>query len=439
VEFDFEKMFEYVANINSHRIEENKHKFAIYIDRAIPRILIGDDQRLAQIVTNLLSNAVKFTPENGSIRIHTYLVGEEDDICTIKIAITDTGIGISPEKQAELFEAFTQAETHTSRRFGGTGLGLPIAKSIVEMMGGEIWVESDIGKGSTFNCTVQLRRGKAELKRLSAGSLDLSGVRVLVVDSDESILNDFKGIVEGFGIACDTAVYGNEALQLVDDTGAYSIYFVDLKLSDRAGLDFIRKLKKHASVSDESLIVMVSFAEYGKISEVLKEAGIEKVLKKPLFPSVIAGIIEDYLDAGPSRAEEDFSDIRGIFEGHCILLAEDIEINREIVVTLLEPTLLKIDCAENGIEAVSMFSEAPDKYEMIFMDIQMPEMDGMEATRRIRALGVPNSGAVPIIAMTANVFKEDIDKCMDAGMNGHVGKPIDFETVLRLIRKYIPR
>ena len=299
-EFDFMKMIEQVVTVNRLRIEEKNQNFSVDIDSAIPQYLFGDDQRLSQVIINLINNAVKFTAEGGSIKLDARLAGEERDACKIEVSVTDSGIGISSEQQAKLFNSFQQAENTISRRFGGTGLGLAISKSVVEMMGGEIWVESELGKGATFSFTVLVKRGAGEH---TAG------------DAEERAL-------------------------------------------DR-------------------------------------------------------------------------------FDGHCILLAEDIDINREIVVSLLEPTLLEIECAENGREALDMFIAAPYKYELIFMDLQMPEMDGLEATRRIRALDVPNAKTIPIIAMTANAFREDIIECLEAGMNGHLRKPLDFDAVLTKLRTYL--
>jgi signal transduction histidine kinase/CheY-like chemotaxis protein len=304
-EFCFEKMLQKTATVLNYRIEEKKQKFKVQIDTAIPKYLIGDDQRLAQIITNLLGNAVKFTGEEGSITLDARLLAEENNIWTLQIAVIDTGIGISAEQQAKLFHSFQQAESGTTRKFGGTGLGLAISKSIIEIMGGRIWIQSELQKGSTFYFTVQIKRG-----------------------------------------------------------------------SDNQGVE-------------------------------------------------------------QERIEEAAPGIDNIFEGRRIMLVEDVEINREIVLILLEPTKLIIDCAENGIHAVRMFREAPELYDFIFMDIQMPEMDGYEATRRIRESGVPEAKTVPIVAMTANVFKEDIENCMKAGMNDHIGKPLDIDDVLAILRKYL--
>ena len=316
-EFSFEKMLQKVVNVISFRIDEKQQQFNITIDNDIPRQLIGDDQRLSQVITNLLSNAVKFTPESGSIRMSAALDSIDQSVCTIRINVSDTGIGISSQQQSRLFTSFTQAESSTSRKFGGTGLGLAISKHIVDMMGGEIWVESLPGKGSTFTFT-------------------------FTIDYTEQ-----------------TA--------------------------------------------------------------------------PPLLPGAVADCINEAV-GGKTPVDESAAGVESL-KGYCALLAEDLEINREIVLELFKPTELEIDCACNGMDAVRLFKQCPDKYDVIFMDVQMPEMDGYEATRQIRALENKKAKDIPIIAMTANVFKEDIDRCLECGMNDHVGKPLDFEEVICKLRK----
>jgi len=437
VEFDFEKMLQRVVNVVHLRADEREQKLTVHVDRDIPQFLFGDDQRLAQVITNLLGNAVKFTPEKGTIGLNTYYSGEENGICTIKIAVTDTGIGISPEQQVSLFQSFQQAETNTSRKFGGTGLGLTISKSIVEMMGGEIDVESEIGKGSVFTFTIQIKRSEKKGHIYSGQRIDWKSVRVLAVDDDVYILEEFKNIMNGFGASCDIAESAEDALRLVEQDGDYNIYFVDWKMPDIDGIELTKELKKRKHTQRDPIVIMISSAESSLIAAEAKEAGVEKFLQKPLFPSTIADIISEYLYLEVQQPEEAVINISGIFDGHHILLAEDMEINREIVLALLEPTNIVIDCAVNGVEAVRMFSNAPDKYEMIFMDLQMPELDGYQATKAIRALDLPRAKTIPIVAMTANVFKEDVEKCLEAGMNGHVGKPIDFNEVISQLRLYI--
>ena len=304
-DFNFESMIRRIVSVINFRADEKQQKLTVHIDQNIPPTLFGDDQRLAQIITNLLGNAIKFTPEKGAIDLNADFLGEQDGLCTIQIAVTDTGIGMTPEQQERLFTAFQQAEADTTRKFGGSGLGLSISRSIVEMMGGKIWLQSEKDKGSTFTFTVQMKRGEENYREIS------------------------------------------------------------------------------------------------------------------------------------STQEINLDDIHNLFTGRRILLAEDIEINREIVTTQLKPTGLEIDEAENGAVALKMFEAAPEKYDMIVIDVQMPEMDGYEATQRIRSLDAPNAKTIPILAMTANVFREDIEKCLEVGMNDHIGKPLDFTEFLKKLCNYL--
>jgi signal transduction histidine kinase/DNA-binding response OmpR family regulator len=432
-EFNFEKTLQRVVNVVNFRIDEKKQKFLISVDQAIPKTLIGDDQRLAQVVTNLLGNAVKFTPEHGTIDLAARYLREENGLCTVQISVSDTGIGISGEQAEKLFQPFKQAESGTTRKFGGTGLGLAISKSIVEMMGGAIWVVSEPGKGSTFSFTFKVRRGEEEEQELLPRGINRDNVRIMVVDDDKDVLMHFSEMAQVLGIPCDTAASGDEALGLVERDGVRHIYFVDLKMPGMDGIQLARELKSRTSAN--SVVIMISAFEWTAIAEDAKRAGVDKFLSKPLFQSSIAEIINDCL--GSRRAEEEQADIEGLFEGRRILLAEDTEINREVVQALLEPTHVEIDCAVNGKEALNMFSQASEKYDMIFMDMQMPEMDGYEATRRIRALDFPKAKTIPIVAMTANVFREDVEKCLEAGMNSHLGKPLDFNDVMERMRAYL--
>ena len=354
VSFDFEKMLQKIADVITLRVDERQQKLFINIDKNVPHTLIGDDHRLSQVITNLLSNAVKFTPEEGTIRLDARLLPEDDGtqpdggiqpdggtrpdggiqpdggppqergVCRLQISVEDTGIGITDEQKTRLFKSFEQAEADTTRKYGGTGLGLAISKRIVELMDGDIWVESEPGKGAKFTFTFCMKRCVGIKRHLLDDGGNWGNTHVLGADED----------ARGLGVSGWT---------------------------------------------------------------------------------------------GPA---DDFS-------GHVILLADDVEINREIVLALLEPMGLIVDCAEDGVQAVEMVLASPGRYSMIFMDIQMPEMDGYEATRRIRSLAAREAKRVPIIAMTANVFREDIEKSMAAGMNGHVGKPIDLIEVMNQLRQHL--
>jgi signal transduction histidine kinase/DNA-binding response OmpR family regulator len=445
--FDFEKMLQKAVNVINFRVDEKKQILSVHIDRHIPRMLIGDDQRLAQVITNLLSNAVKFTPEGGTVDLDTWFEGEEEGLCTIKIQVKDSGIGISPEQQARLFTSFQQAENTTSRKFGGTGLGLSISKRIVEMMGGAIRIESELGRGAAFIFTVQVRRGEQGDHETRYGSVDWSRLRLLVVDDDKNIREYFADIAGRFGTRCDTAAGGEEAFALIEERGEYDLYFVDWKMPGINGIELSRRIKDRETASSrKAVIIMISSTEWTIIEEDAKNAGVDKFLPKPLFPSAIADCISECIGSGsllPGKAKKSPA-AEGIFRNHTILLAEDVEINQEIVLALLEPTGLSIDCAANGIEAVRMFHADPRRYDMIFMDLQMPEMDGYEATGRIRAIEEDLAAGtgeaperIPIVAMTANVFREDIEKCFAAGMNDHVGKPLDLNEVLEILEKHL--
>lgn len=435
-EFNFEKMLKKVINVINFRVDEKNQNLSVYIDNNIPKTLINDDQRLSQVITNLLSNAVKFTPENGTIKLDAHLVKQDNGICTIQIQVTDSGIGITPEQQSRLFYSFEQAESNTSRKYGGTGLGLAISKRIIEMMGGHIWVDSELGKGSTFTFTIQSQYSDKGVSRLLDQHVNWENIRVMIVDDSEDIRKYFGEILQRLNINFDLASSGEEACELINNKGCYDLYFVDWKMPGMNGIEFTHNIKKTGS--EKSVVIMISATEWTLIEDDAKSTGVDKFLSKPLFPSDIIDCISDCFGGGELLPQEDLiADKTECFEGYHILLAEDNETNREIVVAILEPTLLAIDCAENGEEALRLFSNAPDKYNMIFMDIQMPEMDGYEATRRIRNLDVPNAKRIPIIAMTANVFREDIEKSLESGMNGHLGKPLNLDAVIAVLNKYL--
>ncbi|MCL1930236.1 MAG: response regulator, partial [Treponema sp.] len=406
-EFNFEKMLQRVVNVVNFRVDEKHQKFTVHIDKNIPRFVVGDDQRVAQVITNLLGNAIKFTPENGSVTLNAQLLGEENGYQNLQISVSDTGIGLTPEQQERIFMSFEQAESSTTRKYGGTGLGLSISKNIVELMGGSIEVKSEPNMGSSFTFNILVKSSSRIHEGLLDSDINLSNVRIMAVDDDKDILNYFNEIVEGFGVGCcDTAESGEEALGMVVNNGEYNIYFVDWRMPIMDGIELASKLKKKASA--KSVVIMITAAEWTSIEAEAKSAGVDKFLSKPLFPSAILDVIKECISIDRQQMEAAHNDIKGIFEGRKILLAEDVEINREIVLALLEPTNVKIDCAENGLEAVKMFQQSPD-YDMVLMDVQMPVMDGYEATKQIRALGIPEAKTARIIAMTANVFRDDIE------------------------------
>jgi len=433
-EFCFERMLQQVINVVNYKLVEKRQNFKVYTDVDIPEYLIGDDQRLVQVITNLVGNAIKFTPEEGSIRIGTYFLGESNGVCTIKITVTDTGIGISPEHQPQLFNPFQQAESSTTRKFGGTGLGLAITKGIVEMMGGNVWIESELGKGATFGFTVKLKRSDVDEKVLMGYGVDWNGVNILVSDADKDNMMFFRKITSKYGARCDIAFTGDEAMRLISQ-GEYDLCLLGSKLPDMSGAEMASAIRERRR---DAIIAM--FQDTNNPKEVDNAGTVEGVdiyTFKPVLPSSIIDTINNALGITSKQTEAQAEAEAAIFEGRRILLVEDVEINREIVMTLLEPTLVAIVCAQNGAEAVRIFSDSPEDFDLIFMDIQMPLMDGYDATRKIRALNSEKAKTIPIIAMTANAFKEDVDLCLEAGMNDHLRKPIDFLDVLDKLRCYL--
>jgi signal transduction histidine kinase/DNA-binding response OmpR family regulator/HAMP domain-containing protein len=438
--FNFEKMLQKVVDVIIFKVDEKHQKLNIKMDKNIPPMIIGDEQRLAQVITNLMSNAVKFTPNDGSIGLTVMLLSDEDGLCTIQIEVSDTGIGISDEQKPRLFRAFEQAERSTSRKFGGTGLGLAISKRIIEMMGGMIWIKSEIGCGSVFSFTIKARRGSESRESLLVPGTNWTNIRVMALDDDPVVLEFFKTLGGQLKITCDTAASWQEALALIKQNRHYDLYFLDWRMPEMSGIEISQKIKE--ANDTKPVIVMISSTEWVTIEKEARAAGVDRFLQKPLFASSIVDCINECLGKveRPMIQTENKN-----LEGYRIILAEDVEINREIVQTLLEPTMLKIDCAVNGTEAVKIYTENPELYDMIFMDLQMPEMGGIKATQMIRDFELElkktknQQLSIPIIAMTANVFKEDIENCLAAGMNDHIGKPLNFEEVLNKLSEYLPK
>jgi signal transduction histidine kinase/DNA-binding response OmpR family regulator len=438
-EFSFEKMLQKVIDIITFRAEEKQQKLIVRIDQNMPRNLIGDEQRLAQVIANLLSNAVKFTPEGGSVHCDARLEGKDDNgVCTLRISIKDSGIGISKEHQAKLFSSFSQADGGVARKFGGTGLGLAISKTIVEMMEGTIWLESELGQGASFIFTIRAMQGSKLQRSLLKPDVNWDNIRVLMVDDDPAMLEYFVELAQQLGIACDVAASGEEACGMIQQQGQYDLYFVDWKMSGMDGFDLTRWIKGRDA--GPAVVAMVSSAEWSMLADKAQAAGVDKFLPKPLFASNIADCINTCLGAQALQTCLDTADAKEefpCFEEYCLLLVEDVDINREIVQSLLEPTRIRIECALDGEQAVRMFSAEPERYSMIFMDIQMPVMDGYEATRHIRGLDHPWAGDVPIVAMTANAFREDVERCIEAGMHAHVSKPLDMREVIAKLGQFL--
>lgn len=438
--FDFEKMLIKVTNLVNFNVEKKSQNFIVNLDEKIPPFLFSDEQRLAQVITNLLSNAVKFTAEGGTIHLSAMKIDEDkaDGVNYIDISVKDNGIGITGEQKERLFGSFEQADNSISRKYGGTGLGLTISKKIVEMMGGEMKVESESGLGSTFSFTIPVKTGHGTVQQHLSKGISWSNVRILAIDESKETRDCFLNTANTIGFHCDVAKNPSQALKFLDEPDdKYDIIFVDWKNSDMDSIELTRNIKnKH---NKKSVVVIISTTEWNNVESEARQAGVDAFIPKPLFKSTLIDVINDCISIDEhmkNAGMETFVD-KSDMEGITILLAEDIEINREIVLGLFEGTGVNIDIAENGKVAYQRFEKNPDKYDVIFMDIHMPELDGYEATRLIRAMDIPKAKSIPIIAMTANVFSKDIKKCMDVGMNDHVGKPLDVDEVMEKLKLQI--
>jgi PAS domain S-box-containing protein len=435
-EFDFERMLRKLSAVMEFKFNEKKQNFVVRIDREVPMRIIGDEQRISQILTNLIANAVKFTPEEGSITLKIKKIATEGLRHTLRFDIIDTGIGISEEQKGRLFNLFEQADGTIARRYGGTGLGLAISKRFVELMEGRIWVESEPGKGSDFIFEIVVKAGKQfHLPRETARWEEL---RILVADDSPDVLEYFREYADYMKIHCETAGDGDEAVKLMETAGEipYDIVFADWRMPRMNGIELTREIKSR--YGDQVIVILISASEWSTIADDAEKAGVDGFIPKPLFYSSLTDCINNQLSHIKKEIPKPEPDNNeNIFAGKTILLAEDVEINREIIYSLLEDTGIQIESAENGRVAIEKFKENPQHYKLILMDIHMPEMDGYEATRKIRLLPCPEAKSIPIMAMTANVFKEDVERCLAAGMNDHLGKPVDLEELIKRLKKYL--
>ena len=441
-EFDFEKMLMNITNMVAFRMDEQKHNFVIQFDPDIPLFIVGDEQHIAQVIVNLLSNATKFTPERGTILLHIKLIETDSRGFRLQFSISDTGIGMTLEQQGRLFTSFEQADGSISRRFGGTGLGLAISKRIVELMGGEIRVESELGAGTTVIFDILVQQGTSQERTHISKKIDRQNLRVLAVDDSPSMLDYFHHLMTRMHINYGVAESGKQAIAMIDESmenGApYNFFFVDWMMPEMNGIELAAKIKER--MPTEAVVIMISAAHWSDIEVKATAVGVDGFIPKPLFPSTLVNCINTCLGAVTEEEKIAAAELNSYdFAGYHLLFVEDVDINREIVIALLEETNIAIDIAGNGIEAVEKFNTYSERYDLVFMDIHMPLMDGYEATRTIRAGESPGSRLVPIIAMTANAFKEDIDTCMACGMNDHIAKPIDRDLMLDKMKKWLKK
>ncbi len=435
-EFSFAKMLEQVNTIVSGQCNDKGLQYDCRTVGKVEDYYIGDDMKLRQVLINILGNAVKFTPEGGTISFIIEDVNRLNHQATLRFTIRDTGIGISKEFLPRIFDAFSQEDSSLTSQFGSTGLGMPITKSIVELMNGHIEVESEKGVGTTFTVTITLMQADRKTSEADEFELHPHDMTVLVVDDDRIACDHARLVLSHLGITCKTVLSGEEAVELVrihhTRREDFNLILVDWKMPGMDGVETTRQIR--SIVGNNTPIIVLTSYSWEDIEEEAREAGVDTFASKPLF----AGTIMDEFRTAFRKKNSDSVRPKADLRGRRVLLAEDVVINAEIMMMVLSMREMDVDHAENGKIAVTMYqAHEPGYYDAILMDMRMPEMDGLEATRTIRASDQADAKTIPIIALTANAFDEDVQRSMQAGLNAHLSKPVEpdllFETLEELL------
>ena len=433
--FDFRGAISALSLLFFSQAKDKGVSFDVAFDAPMEEWFVGDQMRINQILTNLLSNAVKFTPKGGSVRLAISEARLDDERTAVRFTVSDTGIGMSEAFLNNIWTPFEQADSSISRRFGGTGLGLTITKNLVDMMDGSIRVESREREGSRFQ--VELPLGRTE-QPVREAVYDFSGIRALVVDDDRSTCEYLGLLFERYGVKCVSASCGRDAVAAVGEAlsggEGYSLCLIDWNMPEMSGAETVSRIRE--AVGPALPIIVISAYDLSEVMPAAERLGVNAFIEKPLFQSTVFDMLVNITDHSRAPRPERKSSLD--FGGLRVLLAEDNKMNMEIAQAMLSSWGLQVDEAWNGLEAVEKFAASPvGSYRAILMDVHMPEMDGYQATQEIRRAARPDAGTVPIIAMTADVFAEDVAEAMAAGMNAHVGKPIDTAALGELLKKYI--
>lgn len=433
--FDFKGLITSLSTIFYSQARAKGVEFEVIFDTLTEEWFIGDQMRTGQILTNLLTNAVKFTPEGGNVSLKINQPEADTNASHIHFSISDTGIGMSPEYLNHIWTPFEQADSSISRRFGGTGLGLAITKNLIDLMGGTITVESTPGVGTKFNVDLTFERAE---QPASNPAYDFSKVNALVVDDDISTCDYIKLLFNRCGARCVSVTSGIEAINAVNasmkNNEQYTVCLIDWRMPQMDGIETIRGIRKIAG--DDIPIIVLTAYDYSELADKAAEIGVSRFISKPLFQSSLFDLLANICGTKPTAPIEKNESFD--FTGSRVLLAEDNVMNMEIAKTIMESTGLLVDSAWNGREAVEMFEKsASGTYTAILMDVHMPEMNGHEAARAIRASAHVEATTIPIIAMTADAFAENVAEAHESGMNDHISKPIDMTKLFSTLKKYI--
>jgi len=425
-----------IVNIVQAQIKQKGQHFDVFIRNIITEDVMCDHIRLNQVLINILSNAVKFTPNDGRIDIHVYQEPSPkgDEYIRTHFRVKDTGMGMSEEFQKKIFDTFTREETVQAQQIVGTGLGMPIVKSIVELMGGTIELHSKIQQGTEFHITLDLKKAT-----VSESDMKLpENWNVLVVDNNEPSCESVVSNLEELGVHAEWTTDGHKAVEMVEasheNNKDYNFILIDWKMPGMDGIQTMHEIRKRWK--QEVPMFLISAYDWSDVEEQIDISVIDGFIPKPLFRSTLFEKLVQYAEGydGPQKREDDN---KVSFTGKRILLAEDIDINWEVACGMLEPTGLQFDRAVNGKDCIEIFEKSEvGYYDAILMDVRMPVMNGYDATREIRKLDRPDKD-LPIIAMTADAFSDDVQVCLDCGMNGHLSKPIDYRECVRVLQQFL--
>lgn len=436
-DFNIGELLQDLVIMMQPEIKNKQQTLDIHVKDLKHEFVTGDTQRIKQVLMNILSNAVKYTPEKGQIIIDINEKEPKDYTGNYEFVFKDSGRGMKPDFLDKIFLPFERANDNEIRNIQGTGLGMAISHKIIKMMGGDIKVESEYGKGSCFTINMPLHYQEfAPIEKIGT-----DGLEILVVDDDETACQSTCNCLQEIGINSDYVCSGSEAINKVQlrhqERYDYFAVIIDLKMPDMNGLEATRQIRK--IIGTDIPIIILSAYDIEEYEAEAKAAKANGFIAKPLYKSKLLKVLQRFLHEG-SRSEpvRQFKLSDADYSGKRILLVEDNELNREIAVEIIGSTGVSIDTAVNGLDAVNIVSRSPEGfYQMILMDIQMPVMDGYEATRQIRSLKRSDISGMPIIAMTANAFSEDVTNALKAGMNYHLAKPIDISALMSVLGKYL--